>query len=118
MSIRALIVPMQPVHAGFIERLRFHWMEQVLKNEIYRKPTNKSGCELLHTVIIPQRITVAEVEKLYLMRSWRRAMRIFIFAIVLAALTAAEFGRLAPARDAQIENSWVVAQRFCPGGRC
>jgi hypothetical protein len=32
MSIRALIVPMQPVHAGFIERLRFHWMEQVLKN--------------------------------------------------------------------------------------
>jgi hypothetical protein len=45
-------------------------------------------------------------------------MRIFIFAIVLAALTAAEFGQLAPARDAQIENSWVVAQRFCPGGRC
>jgi hypothetical protein len=45
-------------------------------------------------------------------------MRIFIFAIVLAALTAAEFGPLAPARDAQIENSWVVAQRFCPGGRC
>ena len=32
MPIRALIVPMQPVHAGFIERLRFHWMEQVLKN--------------------------------------------------------------------------------------
>ena len=31
-SIRALIVPMQPVHAGFIERLRFHWMEQALKN--------------------------------------------------------------------------------------
>jgi hypothetical protein len=32
MSIRALIVPMQPVHAGFIERLRFRWMEQALKN--------------------------------------------------------------------------------------
>jgi hypothetical protein len=32
MPIRALTVPMQPVHAGFIERLRFHWMEQVLKN--------------------------------------------------------------------------------------
>jgi hypothetical protein len=32
MPIRALIVPMQPVHAGFIERLRFHWMEQALKN--------------------------------------------------------------------------------------
>jgi hypothetical protein len=31
MPIRALI-PMQPVHAGFVERLRFHWMEQVLKN--------------------------------------------------------------------------------------
>jgi hypothetical protein len=29
MSIWALSVP---VHAGFIERLRFHWMEQVLKN--------------------------------------------------------------------------------------
>jgi hypothetical protein len=32
MSIRALIVPMQPVHAGFIERLRFHWIERALKN--------------------------------------------------------------------------------------
>src|SRR6266516_5529685 len=32
MPIRALIVPMQPVHAGFIERLRFHWMEQLLKS--------------------------------------------------------------------------------------
>jgi hypothetical protein len=32
MPIRALIVPMQPIHAGFVERLRFHWMEQVLKN--------------------------------------------------------------------------------------
>jgi hypothetical protein len=32
MPIRALIVPMQPLHAGFIERLHFHWMEQVLKN--------------------------------------------------------------------------------------
>jgi hypothetical protein len=32
MSIRALSVSVQPVHAGFIERLRFHWMEQVLKN--------------------------------------------------------------------------------------
>jgi hypothetical protein len=32
MPIRALIVPMQSVHAGFIERLRFHWMEQALKN--------------------------------------------------------------------------------------
>jgi hypothetical protein len=32
MPIRALIVPMQPVHAGFIERLRFHCMEQLLKN--------------------------------------------------------------------------------------
>jgi hypothetical protein len=32
MPIRALIVPMQPVHAGFIERLRFHWMERALKN--------------------------------------------------------------------------------------
>src|SRR5580704_13997092 len=32
MPIRALIIPMQPVHAGFVERLRFHWMEQVLKN--------------------------------------------------------------------------------------
>jgi hypothetical protein len=32
MPIRALIVPMQPVHAGFIERLHFHWMEQALKN--------------------------------------------------------------------------------------
>jgi hypothetical protein len=32
MSIRGLIVPMQPVRVGFIERLRFHWMEQVLKN--------------------------------------------------------------------------------------
>jgi hypothetical protein len=32
MSIRALIVPMQPVRAGFIERLRFHCMEHVLKN--------------------------------------------------------------------------------------
>jgi hypothetical protein len=28
----ALIVPMQPVHAGFVERLRFHCMEQLLKN--------------------------------------------------------------------------------------
>jgi hypothetical protein len=32
MSIRALIVPMQPVHAGFVERLRFHCLEQLLKN--------------------------------------------------------------------------------------
>src|SRR4051794_19534857 len=32
MPIRALIVPMQPIHAGFIERLRFHCMEQLLKN--------------------------------------------------------------------------------------
>ena len=32
MPIRALIVPMQPVHAGFVERLRFHCMEQLLKN--------------------------------------------------------------------------------------
>jgi hypothetical protein len=32
MPIRALIVPMQPVHAGFVERLRFHWMERALKN--------------------------------------------------------------------------------------
>jgi hypothetical protein len=32
MPIQALIVPMQPIHAGFVERLRFHWMEQVLKN--------------------------------------------------------------------------------------
>jgi hypothetical protein len=32
MPIRALIVPMQPVYWGFIDRLRFHWMEQVLKN--------------------------------------------------------------------------------------
>jgi hypothetical protein len=31
MPIRALI-PMQPVHAGFVERLRFHCMEQVLEN--------------------------------------------------------------------------------------
>jgi hypothetical protein len=23
---------MQPVHAGFVERLRFHWMERALKN--------------------------------------------------------------------------------------
>ena len=29
---RALIVSMQPVHAGFVERLRFHCMEQLLKN--------------------------------------------------------------------------------------
>ena len=33
MPIRALIIPMQPVHAGFVERLRFHWMEQALKKE-------------------------------------------------------------------------------------
>jgi hypothetical protein len=32
MSTRAFIAPMQPVHAGFIERLHFHWMDQVLKN--------------------------------------------------------------------------------------
>jgi hypothetical protein len=32
MPIRALVVPMQPVHAGFVERLRFHCMEQLLKN--------------------------------------------------------------------------------------
>jgi hypothetical protein len=32
MPIRALIVPIQPVHAGFVERLRFHCMEEVLKN--------------------------------------------------------------------------------------
>ena len=32
MPIRALIVPMQRVHAGFVERLRFHCMEQLLKN--------------------------------------------------------------------------------------
>ena len=32
MPIRALIVPMQRIHAGFVERLRFHCMEQVLKN--------------------------------------------------------------------------------------
>ena len=32
MPIRALIVPMQPVHARFVERLRFHCMEHVLKN--------------------------------------------------------------------------------------
>jgi hypothetical protein len=29
MPIRALIVPMQSVHAGFVERLRFYCMEQV-----------------------------------------------------------------------------------------
>ena len=33
MPIRALIVPMQPLHAGFVERLRFHWMELALKKE-------------------------------------------------------------------------------------
>ena len=33
MPIRALIVPMQPLHAGFIERLRFHWLELALKKE-------------------------------------------------------------------------------------
>jgi hypothetical protein len=32
MPIRMLMVPMQPVHAGFVERLRFHCMEQLLKN--------------------------------------------------------------------------------------
>jgi hypothetical protein len=32
MPIRALIVPMQPVHAGFVERLRFHCMERLLKS--------------------------------------------------------------------------------------
>jgi hypothetical protein len=32
MPTRALIVPMQPVRAGFLERLRFHSMEQLLKN--------------------------------------------------------------------------------------
>ena len=31
MPIRALIVPMQPLYAGFVERLRFHWMERALK---------------------------------------------------------------------------------------
>jgi hypothetical protein len=34
MPIRTLIVPMQPVHAGFAERLRFHCMEKLLKNEL------------------------------------------------------------------------------------
>ena len=33
MPIRALIVPMQPLHAGFVERLRFHWLELALKKE-------------------------------------------------------------------------------------
>ena len=33
MQIRALIVPMQPLHAGFVERLRFHWLELALKKE-------------------------------------------------------------------------------------
>ena len=32
MPIRALIVPMQPLYAGFVERLRFHWMERALKH--------------------------------------------------------------------------------------
>jgi hypothetical protein len=32
MPIRALIVPMQPLYAGFVERLRFHWMELALKH--------------------------------------------------------------------------------------
>jgi hypothetical protein len=32
MPIRALIVPTQSVHAGFVERLRFHCMEQLLKD--------------------------------------------------------------------------------------
>jgi|SRR5437588_2547308 hypothetical protein len=32
MPIRGLILPMERVHAGFVERLRFHWMEQLLKN--------------------------------------------------------------------------------------
>jgi hypothetical protein len=32
MPIRAPIAPIQPVHAGFVERLRFHCMEQLLKN--------------------------------------------------------------------------------------
>jgi hypothetical protein len=32
LPIRALIVPMQPVRAGFVERLRFHCMEQLLKS--------------------------------------------------------------------------------------
>jgi len=32
MPIRALIVPMEPIHAGFVERLRFHWMERALKS--------------------------------------------------------------------------------------
>ena len=31
MPIRGLIVPMHPVHAGFVERLGFHWMERALK---------------------------------------------------------------------------------------
>ena len=33
MPLRALIVPMQPLHAGFVERLRFHWLELALKKE-------------------------------------------------------------------------------------
>jgi hypothetical protein len=33
MPIRALIVPMQPLHAGFVERLRFHWLELALTKE-------------------------------------------------------------------------------------
>jgi hypothetical protein len=32
MPIRALVVPTQSVHAGFVERLRFHCMEQLLKD--------------------------------------------------------------------------------------
>jgi hypothetical protein len=32
MPSRALIVPMQPLHAGFVERLRFHWLERALKS--------------------------------------------------------------------------------------
>src|SRR6266446_6794983 len=32
MPIRALIFPTQSVHAGFVERLRFHCVEQVLRN--------------------------------------------------------------------------------------
>ena len=32
MPIRALIVPIQPVYWGFIDRLRFHLMERALNN--------------------------------------------------------------------------------------
>src|SRR5260221_9871644 len=45
MPIRALIVSMRPVHAGFVERLRFHCMEQLLKNgwTTERARTRKRG---------------------------------------------------------------------------